>query len=327
MSKPIIVLTPVKNESWILPLFCASTSIWADYIVIANQKSTDNSREIAEKFSKVILIENSSTDLDENHRDRILVEKARELAGCNAILFRLDADEILTPNFNSPEWKELQESPAGTFWRFNWLQIYPGFKKYWENGTAFGAFVDDGRPYNGHGIIHAREIFPPKEDDEVRIATQIGFLHYQFVDWARMQSKHRYYQCFEHINFPNKSAIDIYRTYHWMYNPTLLKRNMPIQWIEDYKKYGVDILDITIENEYWWDKKVEEYLTKYTPKYFCNIETYKPGELIKAKGKGFHDKMLLFYLRMTTSQYNRKQGRIYKVVHRIDKFLQNKLHL
>ena len=46
LEKPkLIVITPVKNESWILEKFLTFTSLWADYIIIADQNSTDNSIE------------------------------------------------------------------------------------------------------------------------------------------------------------------------------------------------------------------------------------------------------------------------------------------
>ena len=40
-STPLmIVMTPVRNEAWVLPAFLESTSRWADYIIIADQMST-----------------------------------------------------------------------------------------------------------------------------------------------------------------------------------------------------------------------------------------------------------------------------------------------
>ena len=51
MEKPLlVVLTPVFNEAWILPAFLKATSLWADYIIIADQMSTDGSREIYKEF-------------------------------------------------------------------------------------------------------------------------------------------------------------------------------------------------------------------------------------------------------------------------------------
>jgi hypothetical protein len=327
MERRIVVLTPVKNEAWILPLFCATTSLWADHIVIADQHSTDGSREIVSRFPKVTLVDNDSADLDEKCRDTILVNKARELVGTNGIFFRIDADEIFTPNFDSEDWLNIRQSKAGTVWFFPWLQIYPGFASFWEFYPTYGAFVDDGREFVPHGVIHARATFPPMSDDELKITSNISVLHFQFVDWKRMQSKHRYYQCFEHVTFPTKSAIEVFRTYHWMYDSDLPLEAIPSSWIEDYKKIGIDIKDVSFEKEYWWDKKIEEYFAEYSPKYFRHFETYKPGKLLSAKGKNLFDILLMAYLGATKTMYNRKKGILRKCVRKIDHVLQNRFHV
>ena len=58
----IIVITPVRNEAWVLRAFLEATSLWADYIIIADQMSTDGSREIAKKYPKVVLIDNDNKE-------------------------------------------------------------------------------------------------------------------------------------------------------------------------------------------------------------------------------------------------------------------------
>lgn len=327
MERKIVVLTPVKNEAWILPLYCATTSLWADHIVIVDQHSTDGSREIVSRFPKVTLVDNDSLDLDENCRDTILVNKARELVGTNGILFRIDADEIFTPNFDSEDWLSIRQSKAGTVWRFPWFQIYPGFKSFWQFYHTYGAFVDDGREFVPHGVIHARAMFSAASEDELKITQNIGVLHFQFVDWKRMQSKHRYYQCFEHVTFPTKSAIEIFRIYHWMYDSDLPLEAIPSDWIEDYKKLGVDIKDVSFENDYWWDKKIDAYFAEYSPEYFRHYETHKPGKLLFAKGKNLLDMLLLAYLEITKRIYNKKTGIPRRIVRKIDRILQSKFHL
>lgn len=324
-SRKIVVLTPVKNEAWILPLFCQSASIWSDYIVIADQNSTDGSKEIAMKFPKVVVIENNSADLHEDYRNRLLVQKARELVGTNGILFRLDADEILTPNFNSNEWNRIRQSEKGTTWRFRWLQINKKISSYWEMkewGPIYGAFVDDGRDYTVHGLIHERELF---NSDKNYVAKEIGVLHFQFVDWNRMQSKHKWYQCFERIHYPNKSAIDIYRYYHWMCNPKLPYKKIPNEWIDNYKNlYNISIYDYNIDKPYWWDDKINEYFEVYTPQYFSRIETCSLRELPFAKGKTIVDKLLLLYLNITTTSYNQGSSWKYRIVKRMDYILKSR---
>lgn len=91
-----IVLTPTKNEEWIIELFLKITSLFADHIIIADQFSTDKTVEIAKKFPKVIIIENDNTEYDEQYRQKLLIDKARSLFPGNNLLLALDADEIIT---------------------------------------------------------------------------------------------------------------------------------------------------------------------------------------------------------------------------------------
>jgi len=80
-SRPIIIcLTPVKNESWILEKFLKCASLWADHIIVADQNSQDNSREIAAKFPKVHIINNPS-QFHEGERQALLLREARKIEG------------------------------------------------------------------------------------------------------------------------------------------------------------------------------------------------------------------------------------------------------
>ena len=93
--------------------FLKCTSLWADHIIIADQQSTDGSREIAARYPKVILIDNLSPTFNEPERQKLLLEKARTIPG-QRLLIALDADEILTANFmNSSEWNTVLEIPVG----------------------------------------------------------------------------------------------------------------------------------------------------------------------------------------------------------------------
>jgi hypothetical protein len=101
--KPIFIcMTPVRNEAWVLHAFLKATSLWADYIIIADQISTDGSREIALSYPKVILIDNNNPDYDEASRQKLLIDKAREIEG-DKILFGLDADEVFSANFSETD--------------------------------------------------------------------------------------------------------------------------------------------------------------------------------------------------------------------------------
>jgi hypothetical protein len=114
MERPkLICLTPVLNEAWILERFLKCTSLWADHIIIADQRSTDGSREIARRCPKVTLIDNRSEVFNEPERQQMLLAEARRIPGAK-ILLALDADEFLTANFlTSPEWETNSPGASG----------------------------------------------------------------------------------------------------------------------------------------------------------------------------------------------------------------------
>lgn len=98
MDRKIVVLTPVRNEKWVLDCFLLAASQFADHIIILDQMSVDGSREIARRYEKVILIDNPSEDFNERERQEMLLREARKL-GENNVLIALDADEIPSPTF------------------------------------------------------------------------------------------------------------------------------------------------------------------------------------------------------------------------------------
>jgi len=70
----IVVITPVKSKAWILDRFLATTSHFADHIIIADQDSTDGSQEICKRYPKVILIRNDSSEYSEARRQTLLLD-------------------------------------------------------------------------------------------------------------------------------------------------------------------------------------------------------------------------------------------------------------
>lgn len=270
----VICLTPVKNEAWILEKFLMAASLWADHIVVADQFSDDDSRKIAAKFPKVILVENPSKEFNEPERQKLLIDAARKIEGPK-LLITLDADEFLTANFHeSKEWEFILGVPPGTIIRFELVNLRPGCAKYWSPDNYFPwGFMDDGSEHVGE-VIHSTRIPMPSNAMMVDLS-EIKVLHFQYVDWARMESKHRWYQCWERLNRPERSAYEIYKQYHHMYEIKEADlKAVKGQWFDYYQSCGIDIKAVKEEGIYWWDRQVLEYFQRYSTGKFRKLDIW-----------------------------------------------------
>ncbi|MGF1568336.1 MAG: glycosyltransferase family 2 protein [Nodosilinea sp.] len=267
MIKPtIICLTPVKNERWILDRFLRCASLWADYIIVADQNSDDGSREIALRHEKVTLIENRSNNFNQGVQQKLLIDAAREIPEPR-ILIALDADEMLTANvMNHPEWKTLLNAPPGTIGELQWVNILPNFKSYWwDSKCDFHypvIFVDDGSDYIGN-MIHCSRIPEPSFASRIRLKS-IKLLHYSYAEWKRNESKQRWYQCWEKINRPSQSSVRLCRSYNSaLIFPSDEIFSLKQEWFTNYEEKDIDMTSVYQEGIYWRDKQILQWMAEH----------------------------------------------------------------
>lgn len=268
MEKPtVICITPVKNESWILERFLRAASLWADHIIVADQQSTDDSRGIASSFEKVRVIDNTGDRYDEFHRSRLLIDAARAFPSPRLII-ALDADEFFTPNVQQSEaWNAMLRSAPGTLFKFRWANIDRSMTRYWLSGSTPFAVMDDGSTLHG-GAIHGYRI-PYSSGAREETLNDIVVMHMQYTDWKRMRSKHRWYQCWERIHSPEKSAVSIFRQYHHMFSIRADQYiPLPQRWIDEYDKIGVRLKYQAKEEYFWWDREILGFMEQYGAHYF-----------------------------------------------------------
>ncbi len=272
MTTKLICLTPVKNEAWILDRFLKCASLWADHIIIADQGSTDGSVEIAKQYEKVIFIDNTTEgDFNEMQMRAPLFEAANKIEGPK-IFIGLDADEILTPNFDSPEWDTIKKSKPGTILSFRLHNLLPN-GTYWNLGDIYCGYVDDGTPYNT-GLVHSpRMILPPKHN--ILRCQEIGILHYKYMDTVRMNDRNRWYQCFELINKEN-TPIAIFRRYHHLEAIPINQRlPYPKWWEEKYWENDIEITSIIHQYEPRWNLQILKYFDQYGAEYFRHLNIWE----------------------------------------------------
>lgn len=258
-KEPIkIVLTPVRNEAWVLRAFLEATSLWADYIIIADQMSTDGSREMAKEYPKVILIDNDRKEMHQAATRRLLFEEARKIEG-DKLLFALDADEFLAFDFvNTEDWRRIQESQPNDVFCWRWInlkgddlnQCSMGPYYYWavhaSDDLWNGMFPDN--------YIHEWRLpWPPKAQESNKHELEGLFsIHLAWANQARQRNKERFYQVSTVGKEPKKSKISIFRQYH--YTETTTFGDLPEDAYKFYEDHGLDIwkyVDLNDEGAYY----------------------------------------------------------------------------
>jgi glycosyl transferase family 2 len=304
-----IVVTPVRNEAWILDRFLRCVSLWADHVVIADQGSTDGSREIAARHPKVTLIENPGAEYDEGARQRLLLEAARGFPG-RRLIFALDADEFLTATWaESAVFNGLADAAPGTAVRMRWANVLPGFDSCWlpEEDIVFG-YVDDGADHTGEPIHSVRlpvaPLAPSVSPTDVRV------LHYQHANWERMKSKQRWYQCWELINLRHKRPIQLYRQYHRMDAiPPELIQPLPERWVARYEAEGIDMRSTPEQARYPWDDEVVGWMQAHGAKRFKKLDIWD-ADWEAADPRGPLTRLVHRWLRATQGRYERRRTRL-----------------
>ena len=273
----VIVLTPVRNEDWILDQFLNICSLFADHIIIADQNSTDRSLEICSKYNKVILIKNDNSNFNEAQRQQILIAKARELFGLGNFLLALDADEIISANsINASGWQIIKQAALGTVFFFD--KPTPFFQSSkalrYKEGFPLG-FKDDGSEHQPT-FIHSNRIPVPKHSTHILIK-DILFLHLCFARPNIQFSKNRFYCVLENIN--KSSVLRLRQLVYGRYNlkEYIHGASEPINplWFDRYEKMGINLKEFSSEHYYYMDFEVLKLFEKYGTKRFFNDPIWK----------------------------------------------------
>lgn len=279
MSKPkLIVMTPVRNEAWVLHAFLKTTSLWADYIIIADQMSTDGSRDIYSEYEKVIVIDNKNPNFNEAERQAMLITKAREIAaGRDCILFGLDADEILPSNWmqTNDGQRILNSIPGDVFW-FKWAQLAPDKLHYGDSIFFPWVFHDDGIEPHGNYVrnIHSMRIPYPIDEKQMYYVNDFRVLHCGWLDIERIAAKERFYQ-FVDWEMNRRSPIRLARmsSFHYKKN---IKYDIQFRLCSTSINYPFDfwsLIEIGAEHT-WFDDYIYERLNNYERKILNKLDIW-----------------------------------------------------
>lgn len=261
----IVVLTPVRNEAWILDRFLSVTSEFADYIIILDQNSNDKSRNICEKYSKVVLINNNSDKYNEGERQKLLLKAARNIVQGRKLILALDADEIIAANAPyTSDWERMLTSEPGTILYFQKQDLYPTPDNYICYPEFFPlGYMDDGKEHFPK-LIHSPRIPTPQNSARLFL-NEIKILHYLWTRPNSRLSKNRWYSVQENI-LGNSSLFN--RRYRYKpdinYPITNAKpKKIPVEWFDGWDKCGIDMRTVNDSKYHWQDFDLLRLFKKY----------------------------------------------------------------
>lgn len=306
MIRPkLVVLTPVRNEAWILTKFISAASLWADHIIIADQMSDDGSREIALSFPKVTLIDNPTREMHMAATRRLLLKEACKIPG-EKIVFALDADEFFDGDFlNTSGWKSIMESQIGDIFCWRWKNLLPNGDGYtlWDPyywavhiGDSFG---DGTFPDN---FIHEQRLPMPNTVSKEYVLDDLYSLHFARVNPTRQRSKEIYYQVVTFTNRPDESGVRLYRMYHK--KPGCLPRfELEAGDFGFYQKNGIDLQGLFASTDVgqYYLGQVARLIEANGPGRYRKIDMWngEDNDFSKYNPQRVSDKMMMLYLRIT----------------------------
>ena len=249
----IVVLTQVGNDAWVLRAFLEATSLWADYIIIVDRMSTDGSREIAQEYPKVIMIDDDKKEMDQTTTKRLLFEAARKIDG-EKLLIALDADEFLTGDFeDTDDWKRIMNSEPGDSFCWRWMDLkrnditkYSISQPYYWCVHDSEAFWED--LFSDDFVHEWRLQWLPKADNSHEFLLKDFYsIHLARAHRLRQRNKNRYCQVSTIEKFPNRSKIALFRQYH--HEEDLEYEKVPSDIYCYYEKNGLNIWDYVNLND------------------------------------------------------------------------------
>jgi glycosyltransferase involved in cell wall biosynthesis len=251
----IVVLTPLKNDAWILRRFLAVTSLFADRIIIADQGSTDGGLEICREFPTVTVIDNSASAYDEASRQRLLIAAGRAAVPMPRILMGIDSDEIFSADsVNSADWLRMLTAPPGTvvFCEKPTLFLSPSTVE--RRPVDFRvAFVDDDVSPHSASRVHSPRVPMPEGAPQLVLA-ELKLLHYALTRPEAQKAKFRMYAALENL-MATKTAY-WRRRYYWhgrVWRPNGPLEPTPPEWYAGWEARGIDMTTIEDVQPYWQD--------------------------------------------------------------------------
>lgn len=293
MTPKVVILTPVKNEAWIIERFLAVATRCADLVIVVDQNSTDGTAQICRRFERVHVLTNPTDDYDESSRQQLLIEEARRLVPGPRVLLALDADELVAADaIATDDWRAMLAARPGTVVYFEKPDLYESVSRCIRYTTPWPlAYCDDGAPHQGR-LVHSIRI-PVRESADRLVLEQAKIIHYGLARPRAQRAKSRYYSVIENTRQTQRSVL----LRRWAYASN---RNYggggrvmapSDEWFAGWEAQSIAVRSVADAEYHWQDFEVLRFFQRYgTRRYWlddiwnfdweaCRREGVKRGEI------------------------------------------------
>jgi len=234
----IIALLPIKNEEFTLRICLESLKPIVDEIIIFDDNSSDNSKEIANNFGCNLLSYNFGNEkfVDMSSRRQLLLEEGRRHGGTHFIW--LDGDEAFSANFLEFARKRILALKPGQKMMLSWIALWKTCNRYVIGKSIYAGLFKDFVVCDAPNLSFEKRFLsenrtPGPTDNVIKISIDEGVvLHFQFVAWHKNQLKQAWYRCSELIE-GSRSAKRINNTYSvTLENNKIKTETVPLEWIK-----------------------------------------------------------------------------------------------
>ena len=273
----IIALLPVRNEAWVLPHSLACLSAFCDVVMVNDQDSEDESREICRRFPKVVLLESSERLVCEQARWQLL-DAARGYDGDN-FLWCTDADELLPPRLASQFIESHRAALVpGTVVECQYYHLWQRADRYRLEGYPYAPYWKELGLRDDRRMDFSRARRLPLHEPRVPLegasgtirAADLPVLHLQWLLTERNQMKQAWYRCREWLD-RSKTAAEINSFYSVaLPNSRVPTAAVPPAWVE-----GVTMPDLAIDRvPAWQERDILGWFDAHTAEFFEPLEIW-----------------------------------------------------
>ncbi|MBK1829364.1 glycosyltransferase family 2 protein [Verrucomicrobiaceae bacterium R5-34] len=278
----IVGLILARNEGSRIAFAIRAAAEVTDALVFLDDASTDNTLEIARSLQESCNIEKIiSRDIDGESYNEFgnrsqMLKTGREIGGTHFIV--IDADEAFTSDcyendFLRHEILKLRPGDSLALW---WIQLWRSTEQYrhgdksrWDRTTKRMIFCDDGKTDYKPGFAHFSLVPPFPKRRRLKLKTQHGLMHFQFVNWDNLYLKQQWYCWLERVGMPDKPVEEILQRYCKSVDESGLRcEPVPDKWFASYPYFDPAAFD---EPDFWRQEQMDEWLEEYGEDYFAGL--------------------------------------------------------